>query len=74
MISDPKTIPDSRLGRLIFAFAVAALAHYFAFFEQVRPALYLALALLALAVWPIDRLLPAPRHQWVPAPTPGGHA
>ena len=74
MISDPKTIPDSRLGRLIFAFAVAGLAHYFVFFGQVRPGLYLALALLALTVWPIDRLLPAPRHQWVPAPTPGGQA
>ena len=74
MISDPKTIPDSRLGRLIFAVAVAALAHYFVFFEQVRPGLYLALALLALAVWPIDRLLPAPRHQWVPAANSGGHA
>jgi enediyne biosynthesis protein E5 len=74
MISDPKTIPDSRLGRLIFAVAVAGLAHYFVFFEQVRPGLYLALALLALTVWPIDRLLPAPRHQWVPAPTPGGQA
>jgi len=72
MISDPKTIPDSRLGRLIFAFAVAGLAHYFVFFGQVRPGLYLALALLALTVWPIDRLLPASRHQWVPAPTPGG--
>jgi Na+-transporting NADH:ubiquinone oxidoreductase subunit NqrB len=74
MISDPKTIPDSRLGRLIFAVAVAGLAHYFVFFEQVRPGLYLALALLALTVWPIDRLLPAPRHQWVPTPTPGGQA
>jgi hypothetical protein len=74
MISDPKTIPDSRLGRLIFAFAVAGLAHYLIFFGQVRPGLYLALALLALAVWPIDRLLPAPRHQWVPAPIPGGQA
>ncbi len=72
MISDPKTIPDSRLGRLIFACAVAGLAHYFIFFAQVRPGLYLALALLALTVWPIDRLLPAPRHQWVPTPSPGG--
>jgi Na+-transporting NADH:ubiquinone oxidoreductase subunit NqrB len=72
MISDPKTIPDSRLGRLIFAVAVAGLAHYFIFFAQVRPGLYLALALLALTVWPIDRLLPGPRHQWVPVPTPGG--
>lgn len=74
MISDPKTIPDSRLGRLIFAVAVAGLAHYFIFFAQVRPGLYLALALLALTVWFIDRLLPAPRHQWVPAPTSGGQA
>lgn len=73
MISDPKTIPDSRLGRLIFAVAVAGVAHYLTFFEQLRPALYLALALLALFVWPIDRLLPAPRHQWTPAPNPGGN-
>ena len=74
MISDPKTIPDSRLGRLIFAVSVAGLAHYLTFFGQMRPALYLALALLALAVWPIDRLLPAPRHLWVPAPTSGEKA
>lgn len=71
MISDPKTIPDSRPGRLIFAVAVAGLAHYFTFFEQVRPGLYLALALLSLTVWPIDRLLPGPRHQWVAAPASG---
>ena len=71
------TIPSrgSRLsGSGPFAVAVARLAHYFIFFAQVRPGLYLALALLALTVWPIDRLLPAPRHQWVPAPTPGGSA
>jgi len=72
MISDPKTIPDSRLGRLIFAFGVAALAHYLAFFGQMRPALYVALALFAFLVWPIDRILPAARHSWVPAPNPGG--
>ena len=31
MISDPRTSPDSRLGRFIFAASVAALAHYMAF-------------------------------------------
>src|SRR3981189_2266296 len=31
MISDPRTTPDSRLGRLVFALAVAVLAHYLAF-------------------------------------------
>lgn len=71
MISDPKTIPDSRLGRLIFALAVAGLAHYLGFFEQMRPALYVALAGLALSVPLLDHLLPAPRHHWVARPTPG---
>ena len=71
MISDPKTIPDSRLGRLIFAFAVAGLAHYLGFFEQIRPALYVALAGLAFTVPLIDILLPAQRHEWVRRPTPG---
>src|SRR5437763_793976 len=34
MISDPRTSPDSRLGRLIFAASVACAAHYMAFFMQ----------------------------------------
>src|SRR6202035_1760560 len=42
MISDARTTPDSRLGRLLFALAVAVLALYFAFFMQMRPALYVA--------------------------------
>ena len=69
MKSAMRTLLSGFFLRLV---AVAGLAHYFVFFGQVRPGLYLALALLALTVWPIDRLLPAPRHQWVPAPTPGG--
>ena len=53
MISDPKTTPDSRLARLLFALAVAALGHYLAFFMQMRPALYVALIVLS----PITPLL-----------------
>jgi enediyne biosynthesis protein E5 len=64
MISDPKTAPDSRLGRLLFAFAVAASAHYLAFFMQMRPALYVALIALAPTVLLIDRVLPAARFDW----------
>jgi len=33
MISDPRTSPDSRLGRFIFAASVACAAHYMAFFH-----------------------------------------
>jgi Na+-transporting NADH:ubiquinone oxidoreductase subunit NqrB len=64
MISDPRTSPDSPLGRFLFAFAVAALAHYLAFFVQLRPALYFALIVLSPATLLIDRVLPAPRFVW----------
>jgi Na+-translocating ferredoxin:NAD+ oxidoreductase RnfD subunit len=71
MISDPKTSPDSRLGRFIFAASVAASAHYMAFFMQMRPALYIALIALAPFVFLIDRILPAERFAWS-RPTPQG--
>jgi Na+-transporting NADH:ubiquinone oxidoreductase subunit NqrB len=66
MISDPRTTPDSRLGRLLFAFGVALLAHYLAFFMQMRPALYVALIALAPATLLLDRLITANRFQWSP--------
>jgi len=64
MISDPRTAPDSVVGRFLFAFAVAALAHYMAFFMQMRPALYFALILLSPLTLLIDRLIPAQRFAW----------
>ena len=70
MISDPRTTPDSRLGRLIFAVAVALLAHWLTFFVQMRPALYVALIALSPAILLIDRLLPAARFTWI-RPTQG---
>jgi Na+-transporting NADH:ubiquinone oxidoreductase subunit NqrB len=57
MISDPRTPPDARLGRFIFAFAVALTAHWLAFSMQMRPGLYIALIV-------IDRILPAERFVW----------
>ena len=64
MISDPRTAPDSRLGRFLFAFAVAALAHWLAFFMQMRPALYFALIALSPADLLIDEHFPAQRFTW----------
>jgi Na+-transporting NADH:ubiquinone oxidoreductase subunit NqrB len=64
MISDPRTAPDSRLGRFIFAASVALAAHYMAFFMQMRPALYIALIALSPVILLIDRILPAQRFAW----------
>src|SRR5262249_54268496 len=64
MISDPRTTPDARLGRLLFAVTVAILAHYLAFFMQMRPALYIALIALAPLTFLIDRVIPAERFVW----------
>jgi len=68
MISDPRTAPDSRLGRFVFAFAVAALAHDFAFFMQMRPALYVALIVLSPLTLLLDRIVPAAKFQWTSTP------
>jgi Na+-transporting NADH:ubiquinone oxidoreductase subunit NqrB len=69
MISDPRTTPDSVLGRFLFALAVALLAHYMAFFMQTQPALYFALIALSPATLVIDKLIPARRFTWTdPAP------
>lgn len=71
MISDPPTTPNSRLGRVVFAFSVAAVAHGLAFSEQVRPALYFALIALAPLTPLFNRLLPAPAFQWRPVALEG---
>jgi Na+-transporting NADH:ubiquinone oxidoreductase subunit NqrB len=64
MISDPRTTPDSRLGRFIFALSVALVGHYLTFFMQMRPALYVALIALSPFILLIDKLIPAARFSW----------
>lgn len=70
MISDPRTTPDSRTGRLVFAFAVAALGHWLTFFMQMRPALYVTLIVLSPLTLLLDQILPARRFTWT-APAQG---
>jgi enediyne biosynthesis protein E5 len=66
MISDPKTTPDSRAARFFFALTVAVLAHYLAFFMQMRPALYIALIALSPLTPLLNRLIPGSKFQWTP--------
>ena len=64
MISDPKTTPDSRAGRILFALLVA-LGGAFVQFKLFRTnGLLWSLAVFSMAVPIIDRLLPGPRYQW----------
>lgn len=64
MITDPRSTPDSRLGRLLFAAAVAALAAWLSWGPHVRGSMIYALAALAPLTILIDRFLPAARFQW----------
>ena len=64
MISDPKTTPDARTGRLVFAVLVAAFA-WFVQFKLFRPnALLWSLAAASPLVPLIDRLIPERRYSW----------
>jgi Na+-transporting NADH:ubiquinone oxidoreductase subunit NqrB len=70
MISDPKTTPDSRAGRILFALLVA-LGAGFVHFVLFRPnGLILSLAFLSPLVPLLDRLLPGARYAWKTGPTP----
>jgi len=65
MITDPRSTPDSRAGRLIFAFCVAALAAWFMIGPNLRGAPLMALAALAFLTPVLDRWLPAQRFEWI---------
>lgn len=64
MISDPKTTPNSRIGRIVFALLVAALAYYFRFKMFNPNALFYALTLGTFAVPILDRIFPGDLYDW----------
>jgi Na+-transporting NADH:ubiquinone oxidoreductase subunit NqrB len=64
MISDPKTTPDSRAGRVLFAALVAYGAWYVQFRLFRTNGLLWSLAAWSMAVPLIDWLLPGRRYAW----------
>src|SRR5262249_2747333 len=64
MISDPKTTPDSRTARILFAALVAATAWYVQFRLFRTNGLLWSLAIWSMAVPILDRLFPATRYAW----------
>jgi Na+-transporting NADH:ubiquinone oxidoreductase subunit NqrB len=69
MISDPKTTPDSRAGRIIFAVAVSLGAYYVHNVLFRTNGLLWSLAACSLAVPLLDRFLPGTRYQWSAGPS-----
>lgn len=64
MLSDPRTTPDSRLGRCLFA-ALVALGTWYVQFRWYRSdALLWSLAACSLLVPLLDVLFPGPRYTW----------
>src|SRR5713226_939170 len=66
MISDPKTTPDSRAGRIIFGALVAIGAAYVQLRLFRTNGLIWSLIGCSLFVPVIDWLLPARRYEWTP--------
>jgi len=64
MISDPKTTPDSRLGRILFAALVAWGAWYWQFRLFHTNGLLWSLAAFSCITPLIDLLLPGTRYSW----------
>ncbi len=64
MISDPKTTPDTRIGRIFFALIVSLVSYYFQFVLFNTNSLFYALALSSLAVPVIDMLLKGQKYEW----------
>jgi Na+-transporting NADH:ubiquinone oxidoreductase subunit NqrB len=64
MISDPKTTPDSRIGRILFAITVAAGAGYVQFGLYRTNGLLWSLAVCSIITPIIDRLLPGTKYEW----------
>ena len=64
MISDPRTTPDSRLGRVIFAVTVAVIAYYIRFKQFNPDSLILALFFTSFLTPLIDMVLRSSRFEW----------
>jgi Na+-transporting NADH:ubiquinone oxidoreductase subunit NqrB len=72
MISDPRTTPDSRAGRVLLGTLVAIGAASVTFLLYRSNGLLWSLVVLSPLTPLIDRLLPGPRHHWNPDSKPSG--
>ena len=69
MVTDPRSTPDHRAARVLFAAATAVVAFQLQFAWQMRTGVYWALAAGAVLTPLIDALMPAARFRWRPVET-----
>jgi enediyne biosynthesis protein E5 len=67
MITDPKTTPNHRVARVVWAMAVAGVAFYLTAFKFMNGAPILVLVLAQPLVPLLDAVFKAKRFQWLPA-------
>lgn len=65
MISDPKTIPNHRIARIVWCIAIAAVAFYLTAFKFINGAPIFMLVLAQPLVPLLDKLFKARRFEWV---------
>jgi len=67
MITDPKTIPDHTVARIMWSAAIAAVAFYLTAFKFMNGAPIFVLVLAQPLVPLLDRFFKAKRFEWTPA-------
>ena len=67
MITDPKTIPNHRVVRIIWCIAIAAVAFYLSAFKFMNGAPIIVLVLAQPLVPILDKLFTAKKFEWVPS-------
>ena len=70
MITDPRSTPDSRIGRILFAATVAATASLLGWATGLDGEPLYALALIAPLTIFMDRIFPAHRFEWSASKSP----
>jgi len=65
MLTDPRSIPNARPGRLIWATAIAVLTWLLQYYFYVPTAMFWALFIVSPLTILLDWEIPAPRFQWV---------
>ena len=65
MITDPKTIPDHTMVRILWCVAIAAVAFYLTAFKFINGAPIMVLVLAQLLVPILDNFFKAKKFEWV---------
>jgi Na+-transporting NADH:ubiquinone oxidoreductase subunit NqrB len=64
MITDPKTIPDARIGRFIFAIILVSISSFLYIYTNLKPAFFFALPLASIFSPIIDFYFKSPKFEW----------